>query len=352
MSSYSRDDWNRKSWINDMVSSPKFAKDLNSIYADDIIQSITEDQEFSTIEAAITDMRTRVGLSDGEVGEIRRLATAKLNPSLQGAKERILNLPAIKLAALIKAYTTECGSCKQAPCGCAVTLMTTVRQAMDELGIEALADLHDNMIAGELPAGLKKWQEEHGKKSEDEEEDKEEKAEDKEEKEASACSIVKTAQIDNCSDCGAPIENGGIKGKCEACSKGVTAGALDLIKKATNTENTTIEGDNMNKKANIEKWNDFFKKKSWYQSEALKVEKVISGNPADLKIPGADEVYPRLDPKGGDVRNTEQKAFEGAAKATKSDLEPASQLAEKKKLQRARWNSFMKKADVKKSNNS
>ena len=102
MSNFSRNEnWMKKeSWLDQFVSNPKTARDLNSIYADDVINAYN-DKEFSTLEAAVADLKVRVGLSDGEANEIRHIAAYKINPDFGKALYEIPKLSKAELSELI-----------------------------------------------------------------------------------------------------------------------------------------------------------------------------------------------------------------------------------------------------------
>ena len=63
-------------------------------------------------------------------------------------------------------------------------------------------------------------------------------------------------------------------------------------------------------------------KKAYFQGSDVKVDKLVENNPKALGLP-KDEVYPRMNPKEGDVRNWEQKSFEAAATKTKPEMGPS-----------------------------
>ena len=92
MSEFNRnEEWMQKeSWINDFVSSPRRAKDLVSTYIDYVYHGV-KDNEFNSLEDAIADLKTRVEIASETEGEIRRVASFRLNEKLTVAKENILN---------------------------------------------------------------------------------------------------------------------------------------------------------------------------------------------------------------------------------------------------------------------
>lgn len=328
MNSYSRNDWQKKSWINDLASSPKFAKDLTSLYVDDVLEA-TESKEFPTLEAAVSDLRIRVGLSNDESEMIHRVAAYKTNPNLFNAIENIKALPATKLASLIKAYTQECATCNAAPCSCGYVIDPTVRQAMNEIGIDKIAEMHDELVKTAGAEHLKEFQFKKSEESGEEAEETEEVAE----KTASVKTATRKHHNENCS---IPTST---KHHTDSCSM---PEAEDKIKKE--------EKKMSSKKANIDKWMNYFKKESYFQNhvEAPSAEaggKNVSNDPEKLGYPKEVEYsHTELNPSEGDVRTWEQNSFESAADRTKKNLGPAGEeLKEKKELQRAKWNAFFKK---------
>ena len=194
--------WQNKTWLNDFTS-PKLAKDLTSIYADDVLQAV-EDKEFNTLKAAIDDLSLRVGLSREESGAVYRVASIKKNPKVFVAKENISNFGLDKLGAVIAAYGRECDSCNAGPCACGKKLSSITKNAIEEIGINNLVDRFASLYAeaaGVDGAKLKKIMKDDGcsaaeamkkyhseGKSEDSSEDKE--------AEASAKGKVATADVE------------------------------------------------------------------------------------------------------------------------------------------------------------
>ena len=137
MSTFDREGiWSKKAWINDFVS-PKLASDLTTIYADDVIQAV-EDNEFSTLKAAIDDLSLRVGLSSLQVDGIRRCAYLKTNPRLVIAVANIKRLSAEQIMQAIEVYENKCDKCSNAPCSCGLGMSKTMKQAIEEVGIDTL----------------------------------------------------------------------------------------------------------------------------------------------------------------------------------------------------------------------
>jgi hypothetical protein len=385
----------QKSWINNLVSSPSFAKDLTVIYADDILQAVNEDKEFPTIEAAITDLRSRIGISDADANEIRKVATIKMDPKLYVAMDNISKFDKVKLAALISAYTTKCDQCEKAPCECSATLDTTVKKAVEEIGIERLAAMHDECsedraedkaehkevvedleeveekvkkhekdeaereagsacqikTAGGLPEHLKQYQfkKKEEKKEVSETDKTEEKKEDDMEKAASMQKEAKTP----------PSISEELANKIKKEYPGDLEAAYATMWKIHNEGHGDKSGKKsegatkmaLDKKANAKKWLDYFKKQSWFQGSDEKVDKIVSNNPEELGYPGEVKYdrKPMETQVGGDSRDWEQKWFEGAADKTQKVMGPSGEeLAEKKRWQRAKWDAYFKKTSSQK----
>jgi len=138
--SFSRNEnWTKTSWMNDMVTSPKFAKDLTSIYADDIIQAVEEDRAFPTISAAIDDLKSRTGLGEAEAINLRKVAAYGIDPKLHNAIENLATLEPTKVAKLLKAYMSKCVDCTATGIECAHILSANAKRAINEVGFNVLA---------------------------------------------------------------------------------------------------------------------------------------------------------------------------------------------------------------------
>ena len=294
--SFSRNEKWTTSWINEMVSSPKFAKDLTSIYADDIIQAVDEDRAFPTISAAIEDLKSRTGISDAQAIELRKVASYKIDPKLYNSIENLAKLDVVKTAKLLDAYASKCVDCTKNGKECSHMLSPVAKRAMEEFGIEKLSSRVDEFMKNAA----------------------------KEENKAKWAAFMKKAG-GTCSTCGAATESAE-KAECSKCSAAPAKTAS--------------------------------KKEAWFKGSDEPVEKVIENNPEKLGYP-KDIQYPRPPmavPVGGDSRDWEQQWFEGAAAKTKQVMGPSgAELKEKQKLHRtdeapgapsdriAAWKGFMSK---------
>ena len=150
-----QDAWNRKSWINDLANDKVLQANLTDDYAHDVLEAVAEGY-FPTLDSAIAELSMRTGLTASEAGVIK---TAAMELVLKSEEEVPGNKEDVPGDRLIKESPAEASSKAKAK------------------------------TAGELPAGLKAWQEKNKKGGEDKEETMEKdecSIEDKKEAEASA----------------------------------------------------------------------------------------------------------------------------------------------------------------------
>jgi len=291
------ENWNNQKWMNDLKIA---SAELDSGYATDMLEAVA-DKSFSTLEAALDDLRLRTGLSSADIKSIHLAALEIHDPLTFKAMETVASFGPKELGLLKEAYDKK------------QTLPETTK-AIEILGINKAWD-EKSIIkeAGELPEGLRKWKEEQDAKKNDEKpEDKkeEDKEEDKEVKAACKCK----------------------KNKSCKCKKGV--------KKM--------------KKTHKAEWSSLFNKngikKAWFEgsNEPTVEGNITSNDPNKLGAGSKDGIQydrkPMAVPVGEDSRPFEQKKFEGEANETKKVMGPqGTELELKKKLQRAKWNAFLKK---------
>jgi len=370
-----------KSWLDEFVSSPKLAKDLTSIYAEDVLQGI-EDKSFANLDEALAALKTESGLTTAELSDVKRLVVAATEPESFVAEENIRSAKKSQLMKLLTLATTVCDECKEAPCVCSKTMSSPVAKAVRRIGLETLAEMCDKAemdteVAGEKggTAGEEKKDEERlkeaeasvalaaeaervrqaiasgtsvtealtksakgmnpgfqaylDKKKEEGEGGKkssEEKTDKKDDKKTD-----KKASADHCPDCGAKLTTQEeTRGKCAKCGP-------------------EPEGET-SLKAKAERWADFLSTKGYFQganepvntSDGVSSEKENSNDPEKLGYKSKDGIeYDRAGmavPVGGDSREWEQKWFEGAADQTKKVMGPSGAEEKlKKDLLRARY---------------
>ena len=66
-------DWKNKSWIQELASDTKLASNLTEDYANDMLEAVADDT-FPTLDAAVMDLKDRVGLTASETEEIKTAA--------------------------------------------------------------------------------------------------------------------------------------------------------------------------------------------------------------------------------------------------------------------------------------
>ena len=138
MSTFERNEGiSRTSWINDFVMDKKTAGDLTSTYVDDVLQAV-QDKDFSTLRAAIDDLAGRVGLGAAHREEIRKVASLKYNPKLLFAMDNINTLSAGEIQEALDVYGKKCEKCSVAPCSCEYSMSATMKQAMEEVGVDKM----------------------------------------------------------------------------------------------------------------------------------------------------------------------------------------------------------------------
>lgn len=326
------DSWTKKSWMDEFLSSPRLANDLTSRYAEDIIQAV-EEKEFNNLDDAIAELKTRVNLTASETADLKKRVLASTDPAVFVAVENIKKLSKGELAEIIKMATTECEKCEEAPCVCTEKMSSVTAKAINVVGLEALAELFDAAVEAAPAAPAAEPAVDLSKESD---------------------------QLKNL------MSEGASAGEAlDKVAKGMNPGFqafLDKKKKekegkgdkpADETSKTDDKKEDKEAEASLkakaEKWGNFLNKQSWFQGtdEASKEGKITSNNPDTLGYPKEVEYsHTELNPPVGDVRNYEQKEFEGAAAETAKVLGPSgSELELKKMWQRARYMSHIRKAN-------
>ena len=393
------DVWSKKSWLDEFVSSPRLAKDLTSIYAEDVLQGI-EDKSFNSLDEALAALKTQSGLTTAEVKNVQRLVIAATEPESFVAEENILKANKKDLSALLVLATTVCEECKEAPCTCSKTLASPIAKAINRIGLETLAEMCDKSTVDTQPADIAAEEEETAKRL----------------KEAEASRAVPlTAEADRVK---ALLANGSTVAEAmEKAAGGMNPGfqayldnkkkegeggkpsdeepkkdeekkgeAKASVKKADRAEDKAehekVEGElkkvekevekhesreakeaEASLRAKAERWADFLSTKGYFQganepvntSDGVSNDKCNSNDPTKLGLGSKDGVqYDRGDmavPVGGDSRQWEQGWFEETAKDTKKVMGPSGEeLKLKKDLLRARYLFQVRKlADKKKA---
>jgi hypothetical protein len=334
MTSFSRESNGlNNDWLGEFVSKTVTAAELNSHYASDIIESI-ESKEFSTIEAALDDFKTRTGFTVAETKDITKMVYASLDPKIASVISNIEQLSKAKKIALAKTVAAGCDFCEHATCVCG-RIPATVAKAAELTGILSLASEECT-----------------------EEEKKEEKKEEKEEVEASAaCSLEKKAFNKEMMNKVKEIrENSGCS-QAEAVKKYYEGSKTKDVK-----EPEAEKGQHQDAKASINhrsEWEAFFKSAYFQGSKEETHEgKVTSNDPEKLGYKTKEGIeYDRKPmettaPGGQDSRPAEQKAFEGAAAKTKPKMGPGDGEKDLKKhwqrlIDAKRANPLEKKAENK-----
>jgi len=331
------DSWNKKSWINELTQDVRLAKDLTSIYADDVIQAV-EDKEFNNLDDAIAELKTRVNLTASETKDLQKVVLAKTEPDVYIAEQNIRKLSKQNLGELLKLATTPCQKCTNAPCDCAETISSVVARAINKIGLESLAEAFDAM---------------------------------KEEISTPAASTPATAPesvIDLSKEVGNIAElmadGSSAPEAFQKMSKGMNPGFqayLDKKKKDKEGKGEDKKDDETSKtddkkdekeasyKAKVQKWAEYLGKKGYFQGSDVAVDNIVSNDPNKLGYGSKDGVEydrkPMAVPVGEDSRPWEQKWFEGAANETKKEMLPGgTDLELKKKWQRARYMGAVKRA--------
>jgi len=376
--SFSRNEnWTKTSWMNDMVTSPRFAKDLTSIYADDIIQAVEEEKAFPTISAAIDDLRSRTGLGEAEAINLRKVAAYGIDPKLHNAIENLSTLAPVKVAKLLKAYNSKCVDCTAAGQECLHVLKANARRAIKEVGFEKLAARVDEFNkAAKVEVNKAKWAKFTKKAGNDfkgnwmaandddamvgnpSDFDNQMKRRLKGEpgndfKGNWMAANDDDAMVGNPSDFDNQmkrrLENRAAWSKIVGAKKKDDAGCSKCDCKLTGKEKECgiKKCKKCDPKGYAKKKGGPATKKAYFQGSDTPVDKIVSNDPDKLGYPG--EVgyarQPMAVPVGGDSRDWEQSWFEGAANETQKVMGPkGSELAEKKEWQRiASWKSFMNK---------
>lgn len=332
------DTWNKKSWLDEFVSSPRLATDLTSIYAEDVLQAVG-DKSFNTLDEAIASLKAEVGLTTAEVDSIKKVVLASTDPQSFVAEENIRKAKKSDLIELLKLATTECEKCEKAPCECAHTISTPVAKAIARIGLVTIAEMCD--------------------KAEVDTPESEEKKDGERLEEAKASTSVElTAEATRIKELMAAGSSA--SDAMEKAAGGMNPGFqayLDKKKKEkeggkASEEETAGKSDDKKEteaslKAKAEKWAAFLTTKGYFQgADQPSVEgDITSNNPEKLGYP-KDIKYdrkPMAVPVGEDARPWEQKAFEDAAAETKKVMGPSGKELEVKKLwQRAKYMSKVK----------
>jgi uncharacterized protein YoaH (UPF0181 family) len=323
------DSWNKKAWMDEFLSSPRLANDLTSRYAEDIIQAV-EEKDFNSLDDAIAELKTRVNLTASETSDIKRRVLASTDPAVFIAVDNIKKLSKSQLGDLLKLATEVCDKCEKAPCECTEKMSSVASKAVNFVGLEALAEMYD--------------------KCEDEVKEHEEEMHETEEKKAEAA-VELTKEADQLK----ALMADGVSATeaLQTVAKGMPEGLKNYLEKkkggeGKSEEKKEEETDEKKAEAQASKWANFLSKQSWFQGadEASKEGKITSNNPDTLGYPKEVEYsHTELNPPVGDVRQYEQKEFEGAAAETAKVLGPSGEELELKKMwQRARYMAHVRRA--------
>ncbi len=254
--------WEKKSWLNDFVNNVKLGTSLTEDYANDILEAVSEDY-FPSLDAAIADLQTRVGLTASEAGRIKTAAIELVK----------------------KAEAPACELCKdEIPGNKEVAGDKLVKEAP-----EAVASANTEVVTAGMPEHLKQYQfkkkEDAGEKKEGETEKKED---DKKEASVSKLELLRLAKTDKAKFAAAVASL-----KNESDKKY----AIRLQAWFQGADEPTKEGD------------------------------VTSNDPKKIGYPKemAYPHKPMEVPVGGDSRDWEQKHFEDAAKDTKKVMGPVGE---------------------------
>ena len=331
---YEREDSGfKKSWLDEFVSSPKLAKDLTSIYAEDVLQGI-EDKSFANLDEALAALKTESGLTVAELSDVKRLVVAATEPESFVAEENIRKAKKSQLGKLLALATTICEECKEAPCVCSKTMSSPVAKAVRRMGLETLAELYDKAEMDTEVEGQKGGTE--GEEKKDEERLKEAEA-------AVKQAIATGTPISDALSKSAGGMNPGFQAYLDNKKKEGEGG-----KKSDEEETDKDKKAEATIKAKAERWAEFLSTKGYFQganepvntSDGVSNDKTNSNDPEKLGFP-KDIKYDRADmavPVGGDSRNWEQNWFEGAADQTKKVMGPSGAEEKlKKDLLRARY---------------
>ncbi len=323
------DTWNKKSWLDEFVSSPRLATDLTSIYAEDVLQAVS-DNSFNNLDEAIASLKAEVGLTTAEVNDIKRVVLAATDPQSFVAEENIRKAKKSELAQLLVLATTECEECKKAPCECSHKLSTPVAKAIARIGLETLAEMCDKAEVDTPEAEEKKEEESAELKTE-------------------ASRISEAGGM-----------NPGFQAYLDKKKKEKEGG------KASDEETTDKAEDKKEAEASLkakaEKWATFLTSKGYFQganepvntSDGVSNDKTNSNDPTKLGYGTKEGIqYDRKDmavPVGEDARPYEQKAFEGAAAETAKVMGPKGEELKVKELwQRAKYMSQVRKIRAEKN---
>lgn len=339
------DSWTKKSWMDDLAKDARFAKDLTSIYADDVIQAV-EDKEFNSLDDAISALKVEVGLTTADVADIKKIVVAKTEPAVFIAQQNISKLSKKDLGELLKLATTPCEKCSNAPCDCSHSISSVAARAIANIGLEALAESYDCM------------KEDIDTKAETDKKEEEEKTAE------AAVELTKEATKLQELMAGGSSANEAL----EVVAKGMNPGFqayLDKKKKEKEgksekpSDETAKTDDKKDEKeaslkSKVERWAEFLGKKGYFQGAnepTVEGDKVTSNNPEKLGYGTKDGIeYDRkametTAPGGEDSRPYEDKAFnESATRSEKAFLPGGTDLELKKKWQRARYMGAVKRA--------
>ena len=315
------DSWTKKSWLDDFISNPRLAKDLTSIYADDVLQSVS-DSSFNNLEEAIASLKAEVGLTTAEVKDIMKIVVAKTDPQSFVAEQNIRKAGRKALSQLLVLATTTCDKCNNAPCDCSHVLATPIAKAINRIGLVELAEMYDKASAdtcktcgAELTDMQSKSKGLCGSCFSDSM--KEQKA-----------SLVKTLVAEGSSVAEAMEKAAKMNPGFEAFLKNKKEegeGGQASDKETVGKDKAAEKAASL--KAKAERWAEFLTTKGYFQGADAKVntgdgvstEHGNSNDPNALGYNSSEGVHydkNALEVAGGPVRNEEQKAFEKAALET------------------------------------
>ena len=287
-----------ESWINDFTNNVKLAKTLTDDYANDVLEAVADDT-FSSLDAAISDLKTRIGLTASESDEIKRTCIAMV---------KTVNSPVSKVSdnnIRLAGFLQE------------LSLIPDVASLLKKL-------MSGQPLTAEEAKGIQvKVQKLNPSELKDQ--------------------VLSALQ--------AYIPSETPQANVEMGAEASVTASKSYKKEKEDEEEKEGKSEKYMKKKNEEPKEASYKNKinkAWFQgsTEVPKEDKskVVSNDPEALgKTPASGEMkydhkpMETTAPKGEDSRPWEQDWFEGAAKDTKKVLGPAGEeLTLKKKLQRAR----------------
>ena len=328
------------SWLDNFAGDPNVARSLDSIYAEDVLQAVSEDHY--SLDEAIASLKQRTGLTVAEVESIKKVVTAKLHPKVALAERNIKKFSKEQLGKLLSLATKECSKCENAPCDCDMVMSKDLASAINNIGLEVIAEMYDtaggNMCdkCGKIAnfCGCEK-----GESKEEETEENDDEAEEKEEK-ASSKGKVTTADGDGCGCGSKKTAAKKVEKKKEVKVDKKKEDKKKLDKKKWDKKKVKVKNK---KKASV--WENFLSKKGYFQgADTAPMDPNTSNDPTALGYPGEVEYQqaPMAVPVGEDARPWEQKWFEGAANETKKEFLPGgTDLKVKEQWQRAKYKAYL-----------